>query len=60
MFDRIWLLNRLLVAPLASIRLFSLSDFIVSQSLLQAAVIVTAAAFWGLGYQMQLVWVRSR
>jgi len=27
----------------------SLSDFIVSQSLLQAAVIVTAGVFWGLG-----------
>ncbi len=52
MFDREFgFLNRLLVAPLASRFSIVLASaiFIVSQSLLQAAVIVTAAAFLGAG-----------
>lgn len=52
MFDREFgFLNRLLVAPLASRFSIVLASaiFIVSQSLLQAAVIVTAAAFLGSG-----------
>ena len=52
MFDREFgFLNRLLVAPLASrfSIVFASAIFIVSQSLLQAAVIVTAAAFLGSG-----------
>ncbi|MGH7999791.1 MAG: ABC transporter permease [Brasilonema sp.] len=52
MFDREFgFLNRLLVAPLASRFSIVLASaiFIISQSLLQAAVIVTAAAFLGAG-----------
>ncbi|KJH71334.1 ABC transporter permease [Aliterella atlantica] len=52
MFDREFgFLNRLLVAPLASRYSIVLASalFIVSQSLLQAAVIVAAAAFLGAG-----------
>ena len=52
MFDREFgFLNRLLVAPLASRFSIVLASaiFIVSQSLLQAAVIVAAAAFLGAG-----------
>lgn len=52
MFDREFgFLNRLLVAPLASRYSIVLASalFIVSQSLLQAAVIVGAAAFLGAG-----------
>ena len=52
MFDREFgFLNRLLVAPLASRFSIVLASaiFIVSQSLLQAAVIVTVAAFLGAG-----------
>lgn len=52
MFDREFgFLNRLLVAPLASRFSIVLASalFIVSQSLLQAAVIVVAAAFLGAG-----------
>jgi ABC-2 type transport system permease protein len=52
MFDREFgFLNRLLVAPLASrfSIVFASTIFIVSQSLLQAAVIVAAAAFLGAG-----------
>ncbi len=52
MFDREFgFLNRLLVAPLASrfSIVFASAIFIVSQSLLQAAVIVGAAAFLGAG-----------
>lgn len=52
MFDREFgFLNRLLVAPLASRYSIVLASaiFIVSQSLLQAAVIVAAAAFIGAG-----------
>lgn len=52
MFDREFgFLNRLLVAPLASRYSIVLASalFIVSQSLLQAAVIVVAAAFLGAG-----------
>jgi ABC-2 type transport system permease protein len=52
MFDREFgFLNRLLVAPLASRFSIVLAStiFIVSQSLLQAAVIVVAAAFLGSG-----------
>lgn len=52
MFDREFgFLNRLLVAPLASRYSIVLASalFIVSQSLLQAAVIVIAAAFLGAG-----------
>jgi len=53
-------LNRLLVAPWhPGFRLFSLSDFLLSQSLLQAAVMSQLRRRFGLGYQMQLVWVRS-
>jgi len=53
-------LNRLLVAPLASRFSVILAPqrgiFIVSQSLLQATMIVTLRRFLGgLGYQMQLV-----
>ncbi len=50
MFDREFgFLNRLLVAPLASrfSIVFASAIFIISQSLLQAAVIVAAAAFLG-------------
>ncbi|MBR8834850.1 MAG: ABC transporter permease [Stigonema ocellatum SAG 48.90 = DSM 106950] len=53
MFDREFgFLNRLLVAPLASRFSIVLASaiFIISQSLLQAAVIVTAAAFLGAGF----------
>ncbi len=52
MFDREFgFLNRLLVAPLASrfSIVFASAIFIISQSLLQAAVIVAAAAFLGAG-----------
>ncbi|MBD2665821.1 ABC-2 type transporter [Richelia sinica FACHB-800] len=52
MFDREFgFLNRLLVAPLASrfSIVFASAIFIISQSLLQAAVIVGAAAFLGAG-----------
>ncbi|KAB8330761.1 ABC transporter permease [Scytonema tolypothrichoides VB-61278] len=52
MFDREFgFLNRLLVAPLVSRFSIVLASaiFIISQSLLQAAVIVTAAAFLGAG-----------
>lgn len=52
MFDREFgFLNRLLVAPLASRFSIVLASaiFIISQSFLQAAVIVTAAAFLGAG-----------
>ena len=52
MFDREFgFLNRLLVAPLASRFSIVLASaiFIISQSLLQAAVIVTAAGFLGAG-----------
>ena len=52
MFDREFgFLNRLLVAPLASRFSIVLASaiFIISQSLLQAAVIVAAAAFLGAG-----------
>ncbi|MBF2005195.1 MAG: ABC transporter permease [Chlorogloeopsis fritschii C42_A2020_084] len=52
MFDREFgFLNRLLVAPLASRYSIVLASaiFIISQSLLQAAVIVAAAAFLGAG-----------
>lgn len=52
MFDREFgFLNRLLVAPLASRFSIVLASaiFIISQSLLQAATIVTAAAFLGAG-----------
>ncbi len=52
MFDREFgFLNRLLVAPLASRYSIVLASaiFIISQSLLQAAVIVAAAAFFGAG-----------
>lgn len=52
MFDREFgFLNRLLVAPLASRFSIVLASaiFIITQSLLQAAVIVTAAAFLGAG-----------
>ena len=52
MFDREFgFLNRLLVAPLASRFSIVLASalFIISQSLLQAAVIVVAAAFLGAG-----------
>src|SRR5919199_4592035 len=52
MFDREFgFLNRLLVAPLASrfSIVFASAIFIISQSLVQAAVIVTAAAFLGAG-----------
>jgi ABC-2 type transport system permease protein len=52
MFDREFgFLNRLLVAPLASRFSIVLAStiFIVSQSLLQAAIIVAAAAFLGAG-----------
>lgn len=52
MFDREFgFLNRLLVAPLASRFSIVLASaiFIISQSLLQAGVIVTAAAFMGAG-----------
>jgi ABC-2 type transport system permease protein len=52
MFDREFgFLNRLLVAPLASRFSIVLASaiFIISQSLIQAAVIVTAAAFLGAG-----------
>ena len=52
MFDREFgFLNRLLVAPLASrfSIVFASAIFIVSQSLLQTAVIVTADAFLGAG-----------
>ncbi|WP_017655144.1 ABC transporter permease [Fortiea contorta] len=52
MFDREFgFLNRLLVAPLASrfSIVFASAIFIISQSLLQAAVIVVAAAFLGAG-----------
>ncbi len=52
MFDREFgFLNRLLVAPLASrfSIVFASAIFIISQSLLQAAVIVGAAAFIGAG-----------
>ncbi|MFM5897991.1 MAG: ABC transporter permease [Dolichospermum sp.] len=52
MFDREFgFLNRLLVAPLGSrfSIVFASAIFIISQSLLQAAVIVTAAAFLGAG-----------
>ncbi|MBD2694960.1 ABC transporter permease [Anabaena catenula] len=52
MFDREFgFLNRLLVAPLASrfSIVFASAIFIISQSLLQAAVIVAAAAFIGAG-----------
>jgi ABC-2 type transport system permease protein len=52
MFDREFgFLNRLLVAPLASrfSIVFASAIFIVSQSLLQSAVIVAAAAFLGAG-----------
>ena len=52
MFDREFgFLNRLLVAPLASRFSIVLASaiFIISQSLLQAAVIVTVAAFLGAG-----------
>ena len=52
MFDREFgFLNRLLVAPLASrfSIVFASAIFIISQSLLQAAVIVIAAAFLGAG-----------
>lgn len=52
MFDREFgFLNRLLVAPLASrfSIVFASAIFIISQSLLQAAVIIAAAAFLGAG-----------
>jgi ABC-2 type transport system permease protein len=52
MFDREFgFLNRLLVAPLASrfSIVFASAIFIISQSLLQAAVIVAAGAFLGAG-----------
>ncbi|WP_414578276.1 ABC transporter permease [Anabaena sp. CCY 9402-a] len=52
MFDREFgFLNRLLVAPLASrfSIVFASAIFIISQSLLQAAVIIGAAAFLGAG-----------
>lgn len=52
MFDREFgFLNRLLVAPLASrfSIVFASAIFIISQSLLQASVIVVAAAFLGAG-----------
>ncbi|ADI65374.1 ABC transporter permease [Trichormus azollae] len=52
MFDREFgFLNRLLVAPLASrfSIVFASTIFIISQSLLQAAIIVGAAAFLGAG-----------
>ncbi len=52
MFDREFgFLNRLLVAPLASRYSIVLASaiFIISQSLIQAVVIVTAAAFLGAG-----------
>lgn len=52
MFDREFgFLNRLLVAPLASrfSIVFASAIFIISQSLLQASVIVAAAAFLGAG-----------
>ena len=52
MFDREFgFLNRLLVAPLASrfSIVFASAIFIISQSLLQAAVIVAAASFLGAG-----------
>jgi ABC-2 type transport system permease protein len=52
MFDREFgFLNRLLVAPLASrfSIVFASAIFIISQSLLQAAVIVVAAGFLGAG-----------
>jgi ABC-2 type transport system permease protein len=52
MFDREFgFLNRLLVAPLASrfSIVFASAIFIISQSLLQSAVIVAAAAFLGAG-----------
>ena len=52
MFDREFgFLNRLLVAPLASrfSIVFASAIFIVSQSLLQAAVIIATAAFLGAG-----------
>jgi ABC-2 type transport system permease protein len=52
MFDREFgFLNRLLVAPLASrfSIVFASAIFIISQSLLQAGVIVAAAAFLGAG-----------
>jgi ABC-2 type transport system permease protein len=50
MFDREFgFLNRLLVAPLASRFSIVFASAIISQSLLQAAVIVAAAAFLGAG-----------
>jgi len=53
-------LNRFAGGSASGFRLFSLSDFIVIR-LAASGSGVTAAAFFGeLGYQMQLVWVRSR